>query len=681
MADFIIGDDAGLLAPSGSRIGGNGILVEDLPYSVGVYPVISSVRIATQEEVLAFKLPDFYEMLPEIVRAQDTTLVERGEVPLYAWDSIPTWDLEPFTWDEVIGPEPILKTTVRVMQLELEKTCHEIASLALLHNLSRVPKEFLSYQAGLLGTPLPSASEIAQRSFLRELVRTYRRKGTPLSFFRLFEQLGFDLTLNETYQRRGDAATVPGPQMALKTNTLVIDEPLGTTILGETFYEYQVLNTPIARGTVKLEVFDSSATDPSTFIDNGEGGWSDGVSGSIDYFTGRLSITLPGVPSLIGQPIQVTYHHQIDAFPDIDNQRYTDRVRSSVVKFAISPKDPSVGLTLETIDRIELYLELLKPAHVIIRNLDLVLNLSDDETLNSDDDLNPLTYAFVESLFGTLYLGMGWAQEDNGSIDPDPSITTQHRDGNEFLTTPDVYTGECPYVYPWFCNGNFKQHPIISGTVAEADWTETTQGTFDSAVTADISPTTTNVSISKGAGTALGVGDTIAFEDGPAGGEARIITVFTDMGTYYDVQWASALSVAPTATNDVQVLPVEAVNLRNLETGFRQQDPFDLYFGFNMLDGASPPDGLLTGPFTATSTKIPFLASSVTYLRFTIAGVDYEETATATGAFTNVNGFLTASSINYTTGAASATFNTAPDNLTQVQVFNVIAATADMGTY
>src|SRR5690606_31305414 len=146
----------------------------------------------------------------------------------------------------------------------------------------------------------------------------------------------------ETYQRRGDFAEVSGPQMALRSSALVVDEPLGVTELGKTTYVFQVNSTPIARGTIKLKVFDQSESDPSVFVDNGEGGWSDGTSGSVDYFHGRLEITLPAAPSLIGQDILITYNQRIDAFPDIDNVRYTDRIRSSLVKFAISPKNPSI---------------------------------------------------------------------------------------------------------------------------------------------------------------------------------------------------------------------------------------------------------------------------------------------------------------------------------------------------
>jgi P2-related tail formation protein len=614
---FISGDDSQIVVSvNGHRIGGNGLLtVDPMPHNFAVYPVTNTIIIPSPAEVSAFKLPSMYEMLPEIVRAQDNELVSRGDVPLYAWDSIPAWDTEPFTWDEVIGPEPILKATVRVMQLELEKTCAEIASLTLLNNLDRVPKEFLPYHASLLGTPLPAATEIAQRSFLKELVRTYRRKGTPLSFFRLFEQLGFTLTLAETYQRKGDFAEITGPQMALKSNTLIVDEPLGTTVTGQTTYTFQVMETPITKGSIKLEVFDQSQTTPTVITDNGFGEWSDGIVGDIDYFNGRVTFTLPGAPALIGQPIQITYNQRIDPFPDLDNQRFTDRVRSSVVKFAIEPKDLSIGLTEEIIDRIALYLDLLKPAHVIIQSLDLLLRFVEDENENIDDELNPFSYLFVESVFGTHYIGEGWAQEDNGSEDPNPSVFAQHRDGNEFIIDPNVFDGAAPYVYPWTLNGNFRNPPIVDGgspTTRETEWIDTAETVLEGTVTNDVAPTTTRVSLSFTAST-LGAGDTIAFTSGPSAGEARIIDTMTNVGpgNYWDITWLDPLPVVPVVGNDASVLPVEAVNLQNLQAGFREQDPLEMGYVTSLTP---TPDGASVGPFTGTidSGVLPPAGTTIT---------------------------------------------------------------------
>jgi P2-related tail formation protein len=566
---------------------------------------------------------------------------------------------------------------MRIVQMDLERQLKEIQNIGNLYDLRRIPKEFLPYHAALLGTPLPGAEVAQQRAFLRELVATYRRKGTPLSFFKLFEQIGFDLTLAETYQRKRDAATVPGPQMALKSNALIIDEPLGVTVLGQATYKLQTLNNPVTKGTIKLEFFDQSATVPTVIIDDGEGGWSDNIVGSIDYKTGNMEVTLPLTPALDGQPIQITYDHRVDPFPDLDGVLYQDRYRSSLVQFAITPKDPGVSLTPEIIDRIELYLDLLKPAHVIIRNLDLILNFSDTEA--ATEDLNPHTLQFVDSVFGTLYLGMGWADEDNGSRDPASATfpQAQHRTGPEFIKTPGVFGGDVPYVYPWFLNGIFTQPNATNDY--EADWFDKpASSSFSSTVTADVGASATTFSIAKGGGTALGVGDHASFIDGPTGGESRLISNFTDNGTYYTVVVNPAFSVAPAVGNSMRVLDVTAVNLRNLKTGFRQQDPMDIYFGFAF---APAPNGINVGPFTAAITKTPLLAGSTSYLRFTIAATAYEETATATGAFTNVNGFITASAIDYTTGAVSVTFNTAPDNGSRLEVYSTIAAAADVGAY
>lgn len=771
---YAIGPNAIVVAASsGTRIAGAVVTHPGLygpPTYVIPTPVTASIRVSAELDEAAFKLPLFYDLLGECTVGQDTELVQRDDVPLYAWDSIPVWDTDPFSWDEVIGPETILRSTMRIVQLDMEKTCLEISEIARLYDLKRASKDILPYHAALLGTPLPGVSPDKQRAFLEQLVSTYQRKGTPLSFLKLFEQIGFDLTLEETYQRKGDAAFIDGPQMALKSNPLIVDEPLGTTELGKVTYRMQTMN-PIVRGTLRLEFFDQSDVFPTEIIDDGAGGWGNDFAGFVNYESGVMEITLKVTPALAGQAIQATYDHRIDAFPHTTKEKYTDRTRSSLVQFAITPNDPSVSLTEESIDRIELYLRLLKPAHVLIRNLDLILNLEDTEV--ASDVLQPYTLQFVESLFGTQYAGMGWAAEDNGSRDPDSASfpQTQHRIGNEFLKDPMSSDPDslAPYVYPFIANGLFTQNPLvgetftntgfgISGfvgdkavldssttnlvtnldeneyidldgfadedlngiwqvtgapagagpwtaevtrqdpnatianeaagaTVAltrrantrEADWFDLAAANiFGSTVTADSGQTTTTFSIDKLSGTGLGEGDHLAFHDGPAGGESRPITSITDNGTYYDMVVASAYSVAPEVGDVLTILDEKTtVNARNLEAGYRQQERADLYFGHA---STVAPDGILTS-FTINSTKTPLLGGSVSFLRFTIGTVEYEETAEATGGFTNTSGEVSSSNINYTTGVATVTFATAPDNLSTVQTLNVIAGTANIGDY
>lgn len=669
----ITGPSSLLAVVPGSSLSG-AILVPPPPYLILTSDVVASIFVPVDLERLAFQMPNFFDLLPTCAQLQDQELVKSGDIPAYYWDSVPDWDTAPFKWDEVIGPQTILRTTMRIIQLDMERQLKDIQNAADLYDLRRVGKEYLPYHAAMLGTPLPGAEEEQQRAFLKELVATYKKKGTPLSFVRLFNQLGFDLTLRENYHRKKDGEFLQGPQIAMKSNALIIDEPIGTVVLGQVRYRLQTISNPITRGTLKIEIFDQSVTAPTVIVDNGNGGWSDNIIGIVDYNRGYLDFTLPITPILNGQPITASYDHRVDAFPDLETNRFKDRVRSSVVQFAITPKNANTSLTEEIIDRIELYLQLLKPAHVIIRNLDLILNLSDEE--ETDDSLNPFAMQFVESLFGTLYLGMGWAATDNGSRDPDSATfpQNQHRSGREFLTSNNFYNGETPYVYPFLSNGKFTQPN--AGNDFEADWFET-KVVFSSTVTADTTPTTTDVSIVKGAGTALGVGDHLVIVDGPAGGESRIIQTFVDQITYYDVTVSPAYSVSPAVGNQVRVVDVDGVNLRNLQTGFRQQDPLDVYYGY---PPAVPPDGLETS-FSFTISIAPLLAGSTSFLRFTIGLTDYEETATATGPFSNTNAQISISDINYTTGVVTVTFSTAPDVGSVMLVLAVNSASADVGEF
>jgi hypothetical protein len=147
--------------------------------------------------------------------------------------------------------------------------------------------------------------------------------------------------------------------------------------------------------------------------------------------------------------------------------------------------------------------------------------------------------------------------------------------------------------------GLFTQ-PSVANDFA-ADWFDSNIS-FTEDVTADVSPTTSNFSIDKGAGTTLGVGDTIVIEDD-----------LTDLSPAPD-----GVEVTFTGTLPSHVLPVP--------TGRRVS------------------------------------------LRFRISGDTYEEVARSTGSFSNRNGFISSSSIDFTTGALAVTFTVPLQDGSQVAV-------------
>jgi hypothetical protein len=692
---LVHGDSADLLALPGSGLAWMVVdahpVIQSTPFEVIAQIVLADAEASSS----VFRMPDLYNYYPEVVRSLDTTYVERGDVTLYYWDSVPRWDYEPFTWDQVLGPEPILKTTTRIQQMELEKTAQEIWDLLKLYDVDACPKEVLPYHAALLGTPLPSAREESQRAFLKELAQTYRNKGTPLSFFRLFESLGFELTLQENYQRKDDGALVTGPQHALTSTDVVLSEAIGTTTASTGPYSFQLLNTPVVRGSVKIKANSQSAYDPEIIIDDGEGGWPPGYTGVIDYVTGAGWITLAAAPTLVGQTISVDYRRLVDPFPDPHGRRWTNLWRSSIVYVGLEPIDASVQLTEELNNRLLLYLDLLKPAHVIVEALEVIFTFEDSENANMDDDIGVHALAHVESPFATLYLGMGWAAENNGSLNPNPAYAGLiGRTGYEFpppevtfdtvaaYTHPDTSRSPsyAPQVYPFTMNGRFTQP--ASGNNYEADWFDTAAATvFGSTVTADVAPAAGTISIAKGAGTALGIGDHIVINDGPAGGESTLISNFVDGGLFYTVTMLPVLPVAPDVGDSVTIIDIGNANMRNLQASYREQDPLDLDFGQYLLSGGNPPDGILVGPFITTivASHRPVLGTST--LRFVRAGTTYEETAAGTGAFTNASTFLAASNIDYVTGAVTVTFTVPPDAGTQVTVLSNIAADKSLGEY
>jgi hypothetical protein len=765
----IFGDDAILLSLPGSSLGGIAWDVYPLVESPTFHVHATIVVTAAPPTYAVFKLPDLYNYYPEIVRWMDTTYVPRDEIPLYYWDSTPRWDAEPFTWDEVLGPEPVLKTTTRIMQLELEKSAQEIADLLKMYNLETCPEEVLPYHAAMLGTPLPAAAPALQRAFLENLGETYRNKGTPLSFYRLFESLGFTLLLEEFYHRRSDAFLVDGPQIDLTSTNYVPEEAAGVTPATAGTIVFQLSNAPVCRGSIVLSIYDVSTNVPTIIKDDGDGQWTRGYAGSIDYRTGSCVLTFLSAPTLSGQPVTASYYYLPDAFPDPHGVLWTDRRRSSVVYVGLIPKDPTVNLTTELTSRLLLYLNLLKPAHIIVRSLEVIFESTDSEFINLDDDLDLYAYLHAESLFGTLYLGLGWSGTDNASLNPAALYTGfQGRIGNEWMsdwsgpgnpaatlggpagvaplsvatysdTPPDspdvgdlwvdtssapgvyllklcqsalplvwatVQTMQCdptrypsipPYTYPFRMNGLFFQPttggpapgtpPLPGPNDNEAYWFDydpATSARFDSTVSSDIANTDTQFSIVLGAGTTLGVGDRIVAVSGPAGGEASLITAFVGMGTYYDVTVSPALPIAPDVGDDVTVLILGGVGLKN--TTLRPQETLDLYFieSLYSLTRAPAPTPLTVSYTGQLAAKLPISTTSVT-VGFTIAAVDYIETDDGAGNISNVNGFLHAtvpSTINYATGELVLEFSAVgPDAVTDITITYTSTTSVDLGAY
>jgi hypothetical protein len=558
---LVVGDDGLIVVPPNHKIGGQ--VFSDFTLYTVTMPRITLPDEAPSPDVL----PDLYEYLPEIIRQMDSEFVDRPSVPAYLWDTTPEWDVSPYTWDEVIGPEPILKTTIRVMQLELERSAREIRDLVLCYNVNRAKREYLPYISELLGADLPSGLEKAQRSFLSTLASTYRKKGTPLAIQYLFESFGFSSQIYEKYQRKNDGTFVNGPQKTMIASSLVRDEPVGYTLPIAGPYNFTLLNTPIVRGSVRISLYGSSNGNPTVIVDDSEGYWSNDFVGSIDYITGYCTITLPSPTALEGGGIKATYNFQTDAFPDPFNRRWVDQFRSSYASVIIRPFSPAISLTSEISKRMLIYLMLMKPAHVILEPLKLELEYSENEYDPANDkelDIQaPMTIEFVESLYGTMYHGVGWDLETNGSMPctTDDGHVIPARGGPEFNLDSDLV----PRVYPFRRDGKFYQPNATDDW--KYDWYSPYPG-YTALVTADITPpTVTSFSIAYGALPYAGFGTSEygCFITGTLGGEAQYVTV-TDKTTYWkiDVDSGPGYPVAPTVGDEITLVDKRTVGRNGL---------------------------------------------------------------------------------------------------------------------
>jgi len=652
-------------------------------------PTTPVVAPPTVDEEVRFILPDLYYFYPQIIRNEDTYLVPRGDVPVYFWDTTLTWDTDPYTWDQLIGPEPILHTTTRCQQIEWERTALEIRNLTNLIDIFEADAGYLKYIADQLGMPLPGTNASEQRLFLANLVKFYKRKGTPLAVVRMFETLGFNVFLTERYQRATDAAFVAGPQIALVESTYVLKEAAGVTIGSPGPYRLRLASNPVHRGSVTVEVYDQDANVPRVFIDS-DGSWSGNVSGSFDYETGSGEFTLPATPTLVGQPITVTYRYLADPFPDPYGSRWQNRVRSSYVSVAFTPIDDTVIVTEELAERLESLLELLRPAHILFEEVALRSEWIDDAAPTESIDI--FGVMFYEPVFELPYRGYGYEVTSNLSTIPDQPLAGLHRDEEEWIIAYDAadnrpnYTYPpvgVPYAYPWKRTGQF--YNPLDGTSTTRDYLGyDAYERYDSELTADLVPSTTVFSIDDlgalpatiGSGTCKCV---FKANSAKLSGEWSGVATIVDSGTFFTVTVSPALPVAPEVGDEVVLLPNRAVRRDSLT--LRPVDTLDIYRVENAYAGT----GIL---FTFSGYVIgssPCLANYV-LVRFTVGTVVYEETDDGVGGFTNASGLVNvgASSINYTTGAFNfATIGAGfePDAGTFVQIGYGTTATVGLGDF
>jgi len=651
-----------------------------------VPPVVAPPVVSDPDADVRFVLPDLYYFYPQVIRNEDVYLVPRGDVPVYFWDTVLTWDTEPYSWDQLIGPEPILHTTTRCQQIEWERSALEINRLTRLIDIFEVPAAYLVYIAAQLGTVLPGTNVSEQRLFLFNLVKFYKGKGTPLTFVRMFETMGFHVFLTEQYQRVTDANFVPGPQIALVESTYVLDEAAGTTIASPGPYRLRLASNPVMRGSIKVTVYDQDANAPRVFIDN-NGSWSGNVTGTIDYETGAGFFVLPDTPTLVGQPITVTYRYLADPFPDPYGSRWVDRVRSSYVAAAFQAIDDTVVVTEELAERLEAMLELLRPAHVLFDDVSLRSAWIEDAA--PTEEMNIFGILFYEPVFEVPYRGYGYDVTENMSTIPDQPFAGRHRDEEEWIITYEqdaLPTPQAPYVYPWSRTGTFY-NPLDVTSPTKDYLGYSPYDSYESAVTADLVASTTIFSITD-VGTlpaTIGSGNCkLVFKTASAklSGEWSGVVTIVDSGAYFTVTVSPALPLVPETGDEVILLPNRAVRRDCLDV--RPIDALDIYY----VEDAYPGNGIattFTGFYIASQPCLP----NAVLLRFTVAGTTYEESDDGVGGFSNNSGLVVGggTSIDYTgpgappAGEFKFQSTIAPDGATNVQVLYGTAGTTGLGDF
>ncbi len=259
-------------------------------------------------------IPPLFDGLPELIRQEDREFVQRPSAIEFQWDQAGVlWDQAGVSWDSVLGPEQILRTTMRAWQIELEDIAIDTERFTTLFDPDTCPVEFLPYILSLYGQPLNTdLQEVSQRAFVKNFSEFMRNKGTLISFEGMFRSLGFDPIITELYQSKIDAQIVKGLEV-LPVSTNVIREVLGvgdgaTTQFGPFYPE----NTTLIPNKVIIEA------GTQTIIDDGLGALVGDIGGgtnTVEYDTGVINVDFAD-PVPLDVEVLVTYEYLFDAFPE-----------------------------------------------------------------------------------------------------------------------------------------------------------------------------------------------------------------------------------------------------------------------------------------------------------------------------------------------------------------------------
>jgi hypothetical protein len=307
---------------------------------------------------------DLYKLLPpELIRQDLYNGVESYDNfyddPNLYWDD--------FIWDH-IGVVPVLKNLFYCVESEEEVDLELLDGLSDLADPDRCPEAFLDYMAQTLGFSLEhTLSEKGKRESIKSLIELNKIRGKELSWKVFYRMLGFKIAAYPLWKK--DIYEANGNYARTRYETETKSEVIGTA--GLQAYSGRLTHYPIKPGALKLQVSgnvyrDDADPNSTTFGTLVSG---DGTTGTINYSNGKYTLNLSSVATT---DLTMLYEYITTQYP------YRAARVDLEVFFNLGEFGDGAPFDTQVLQRVLARLEEVRPVHVIVRLLILVLDVPDN---------------------------------------------------------------------------------------------------------------------------------------------------------------------------------------------------------------------------------------------------------------------------------------------------------------
>lgn len=309
--------------------------------------------------------PDIYGLLLPPLQDEDsrtgTTVIKDywntpdGEV--IAWNQA-----TPFiaTWNR-LGVEPVLQRLFWCFETEHGNMLEELEAMDQLTDPDNCPAEFLGYMASSLGYDLDdSLLEAEKRHTIKGILTAYKEHGTPISWTVFYRMLGFRVLTYPLWKKEYAEDQDRYSQDRYVTTTAFA----GVALPG--IFVNALAQAPLRpRSLVLTDGVETMRDDgKGRFIGN-QGGW-----GTVNYLTGAMRLFFnapPGPITIDGETVNEEYPY------------HAARVDFDFFLVPIKGGAPP-AVTPEFVQKVLRYLEEVRPIHVILRTLNLIMPIEEDLT-------------------------------------------------------------------------------------------------------------------------------------------------------------------------------------------------------------------------------------------------------------------------------------------------------------